>query len=329
MQRRTYGYAKQGSGFGHTKIQGKSVLVRGLNVLLSTLSTPLAAPVVTGTRLRGGKTGSARGAESFVRETIGTAKAAGAGRRSDSIVVLRGDSAFYTAGTVAACRDHDVRFSVTAKMDPKIKKAIAAIPESAWVAIKYPNAVFDEQAGRWVSDAEIAEITYTAFASSKSRAVTARLIVRRVRRLNPQAGQGQDELFATWRYHAVFTDSPFRLVQAEEHHRDHAVMEQVNADLIDGPLAHLPSGCFAANAAWVTLAAISHNLLRATGCLASAFHAKARGATLRRHLIAVTARVARHGRGHITLHLPEDWRWQTAWSNAFDAAHGPPVAHVA
>ncbi|MEO3862835.1 IS1380 family transposase [Acrocarpospora sp. B8E8] len=333
MQRRTYGYAKQGSGFGHTKIGGKSVLVRGLNVLLATLSTPVAAPVVCGSRLRGGSAGSGRGAESFARETIGAAKAAGAGANADSLVVLRGDSAFYTAGVVAACRDHDVRFSVTAKMDKKIKAAIAAIPEAAWVAIKYPNAVFDEQAGRWVSNAEIAEISYTAFASKRKRAVTARLIVRRVRRLNPQAQAGQEELFATWRYHAIFTDSPFHLVQAESQHRGHAVMEQVNADLIDGPLAHLPSGVFTANAVWLTLAVLTHNLLRATGCLASAFHATARGATLRRQLIAVPARLARHGRaggnGHITLHLPEHWRWQSAWRNAFAAGHGPPRRRVA
>ncbi|MEO3862935.1 IS1380 family transposase [Acrocarpospora sp. B8E8] len=329
MQRRTYGYHKQGSGFGHTKIQGRSVLVRGLNVLASTVSTPLSAPVICGMRLRGGSAGSARGAESFVREAIGTAKAAGAGGAGEGIVVLRGDSAFYSAGVVGACRDHDVRFSVTAKMDRKVKAAIASIPETAWVAIKYPDAVFDERAGRWVSDAEVAEITYTAFTSKKNRATTARLIVRRVRELNPRDGIGQDELFASWRYYAIFTDSPFHLVQAEAQHRDHAVMEQVNADLIDGPLAHLPSGRFAANAAWVTLAAITHNLLRAAGCLASAFHAKARGATLRRHLIVVPARVARHGRGQVTLHLPAHWRWQCAWSSVFDAAHGPPRARAA
>jgi Uncharacterized protein conserved in bacteria len=328
MQRRTYGYAKQGSGFGHTKIAGKSVLVRGLNVLMSTLSTPLAAPVVTGTRLRSGKAGSARGAESFLRESIGTARAAGAGK-AGAILVARGDSAFYGAGAIAACRDNEVYFSVTAKMDRKIKATIATIPETRWVAIRYPNAVFDEQAGRWVSDAEIAEIGYTAFTSKKGRAVTARLIVRRVRRLNPQAGHGQGELFSTYRYHAIFTDSPFTLIQAEEQHRDHAIMEQVNADLIDGPLAHMPSGVFTANAAWLTLAAIAHNLLRATGCLAGAFHAKARGATLRRHLISVPARLARHGRGHLTVHLPEHWRWQTAWMNAFDHVHQPPPARAA
>lgn len=220
-------------------------------------------------------------------------------------------------------------FSFTAKMDPKIKAAIATIPEAAWVPIDYPNALFDEQAGRWVSDAEIAEITYTAFTSRKNRKVTARLLVRRVKRLNPQAAQGQDELFATYRYHAIFTDNPFILIQAEQQHRDHAIIDQVNADLIDGPLAHLPSGVFTANAVWLTLAAIAHNLLRATGTLASAFHAKARGAALRRHLIDVPARIARHGRGHIDVHLPEHWPWQHARMNAFDATHHPPSARAA
>lgn len=324
MQKRTYGYAKQGAGFGHTKIGGKSVLVRGLNVLASVLSTPQAAPVITGTRLRGGKANSARGAESFVAESITAARAAGA----TGILLLRADSAFYAAGVIGACRRAGAHFSVTAKMDPKIKAAIAAIDEDTWTPITYPGAIFDEQAGCWVSDAEIAEVGYTAFASKKKQAVTARLIVRRVKRLNPQAGIGQDELFSTYRYHAVFTDSPFHLVQAEQQHRDHAIIEQVFADLNDGPLAHLPSGDFNANAAWVTCAAITHNLLRATGCLAGGVHAKARGATLRRRLIAIPARLARHGRGHVTVHLPQHWRWRQAWMNIFDAVHDPPPAEA-
>ena len=62
---------------------------------------------------------------------------------------------------------------------------------------------------------------------------------------------------------------PFTLLQAEEQHRDHAVIEQVFADLTSGPLAHAPSGRFAANAAWLALAAIAHNLTRAAGHLAS------------------------------------------------------------
>lgn len=329
MQRRTYGYAKQGSGFGHTKIQGKNVLVKGLNVLTVTLSTPLAAPVVAASRLRGGTCGSGRGAASLASESITAARAAGC----SGTLIMRGDSAFYSADMIAACQAQDARFSITAKLDPKVKAAIATINDDAWTPIRYPRAIVDEQAGGWISDAEIAETSYTAFTSKKSRQVTARLIVRRVKKLGRPAEQGQGELFPVYRYYPIFTDSPYTLVQAEEQHRDHAVQEQVNADLIDGPLAHLPSGHFAANAAWLTSAAITHNLLRALGCLAGSLHARARGATLRRHLISVPARLARHGRsggqGHLILHLPAGWRWQPAWINAFTATHDPPTARTA
>jgi hypothetical protein len=125
---------------------------------------------------------------------------------------------------------------------------------------------------------------------------------------------------------AVFTDSPFVTLQAEEHHRGHAQAEQVFADWTDGPLAHLPSGSFPANAAWLALAAISCNLLRAAGSLASPACAKARGATVRRDLINVAARTAHHGRGHLTLHLPEGWHREHEWMNLLEAACGPPAA---
>ena len=207
----------------------------------------------------------------------------------------------------------------------EVKAAIAAIPEDAWTAIKYPRAIWDDQLRAWISDAEVAEVPCTAFTSKKGQAVTARLIVRRVRDLNKQAAAGQDELFPLWRYHAVFSDSPFELIQAEGQHRDHAIVEQVFADVTDGPLAHMPSGSFAANAAWTACAAIAHNLLRAAGSLASLAYAKARGATLRRDLINVAARTARHGRGHITLHLPEGWHREHQWMTLFQAACGPPA----
>jgi hypothetical protein len=124
----------------------------------------------------------------------------------------------------------------------------------------------------------------------------------------------------------VFTDSPFELVQAEGQHRDHAVVEQVFADVTSGPLAHLPSGKFAANAAWLAVAAMAHNLVRAAGALASLPFAKARAATIRRDLIAVAGRTARHGRGHLTLHLPEGWHREQEWRNLLATACGPPAA---
>jgi Transposase DDE domain group 1 len=322
MQKRVYGHAKQGAGFGHTKIQGKSLTVRGLNALAAVISTPLAAPVIAATRLRGGSANSARGAASLAAEAIAAARQAGCPGK----IVFRMDSAYYSAAVLGAIGGGGACFSVTARMDPKIRAAIAAIPEGAWTPVTYPRAVWDEDQQRLISDAEVAEVPYTAFASKKGQAITARLIVRRVKDLNRQAGQGQDELFTIWRYHALFTDSPFELVQAEAQHRDHAIVEQVFADLASGPLAHLPSGHFPANAAWLALAAICHNLTRAAGCLAGAFFAKARGATIRSQLISVAARIARRGRGHITVHLPEGWHHETGWMSLFEAACGPPAA---
>jgi hypothetical protein len=121
--------------------------------------------------------------------------------------------------------------------------------------------------------------------------------VRRVRRLNPAtapAGQGrQGELFAAYRYHAVFADSAEPMLAAEATHRDHAIVEQVIAELKNGPLAHLPSGVFTANAAWLVCAAMAHNLTRAAGTLAGAHHRRARTGTVRVQLIATPARIAR------------------------------------
>ena len=322
MQKRVYGHQKQGARFGHTKIQGKSLLVRGLNALAATISTPLSAPVIAATRLRGGNAASARGAASLAARAIATARDCGC----TGMIIVRLDSAYYNAAVISAIRSQGARFSVTAPMNASIRAAIAAVPEDAWTPIRYPRAIWDDQLDAWVSDAEVAETGYTAFASKKGQAVTARLIIRRVRDLNKQAAAGQDELFPAWRYHAVFTDSPFELVQAEGQHRDHAVVEQVFADITSGPLAHLPSGVFAANAAWLAIAAMAHNLVRAAGALASLPFAKARAATIRRDLIAVAARTARHGRGHIVLHLPEGWHHEHEWLSLLASACGPPAA---
>jgi hypothetical protein len=125
---------------------------------------------------------------------------------------VRLDSAFYNAAVIGAIRRGSAFFSVTAPMNASIRAAIAAIPEDAWTAIKYPRAIWDDQLQAWISDAEVAETQYTAFASKKGQAITARLVVRRVRDQNPEAGGGQGELFPLWRHHAVFTDSPFVLV---------------------------------------------------------------------------------------------------------------------
>ena len=135
----------------------------------------------------------------------------------------------------------------------------------------------------------------------------------------------QGELFRVWRHHAIFTDSPLPMLTAERDHRRHAIIEQVIADLKNSALAHLPSGSFAANSAWLVLAAMAFNLTRTTGALASAVHAKATTATVRRQLIGVAARVTRSAR-RATVRLPAAWPWSDQWQRLFTAAIGPPVA---
>jgi hypothetical protein len=277
--------------------------------------------VIAATRLRKGPSNSARGAAAFVTETLRTARACGA----SGLLVLRADSAFYGADVVGACRTLGARFSITVRMNASVKTAIARIDDDAWTAIKYPQALWDEEGQCWISDAEIAEISYTAFTSRpKKLQVTARLIVRRVKRLSQAAvPDGQGTLFDTWRYHAAFTDSLLSLNDAERDHRRHAVVEQVIADIKNSAFAHAPSGRFQANAAWLTLAALAHNLTRAAGALASAFHARATTATIRDHLVNVPARLARSAR-RLTLHLPERRPWSEDFSQLFRAVHTPP-----
>jgi hypothetical protein len=309
--RATYGYGKQGAGRGYTG-------VKGLNALIATVSTRSGPPVIAATRLRKGSTNSARGAARLVADALVTAQAAGA----SGLRVLRADSAFYNHDVIAAVSRQRARFSITARQDSAVRKAIASIDQSAWTTIRYPNAVFDEDQQRWISDAEVAEIGYTAFTSRPhNQQITARLIVRRVPDLNPA---NQNELFTVYRHHAVFTDSPLPMLAAEAAHRAHAIIEQVIADLKNGPLAHLPSGKFWANSAWLVCAGIAFNLTRAAGALASAFHARATTATIRAQLITVPARLARSAR-RLALHLPADWPWEQAWQQLFTITrHGPP-----
>jgi hypothetical protein len=320
--RSTHGYAKQGAGFGYSG-------VKGLNVLLATVSTPTCAPVIAATRLRKGSANSARGAARLVADALKTAAAAGADPAKGSLVTVRADSAYYGHDVIAAARRARARFSVTARMTPSVKAAISGIDPGAWTAIHYPDAFVDEDTGQLVSDAEVAEVPFTAFTSRrKGEQVTARLIVRRVKRLNPMTvPEGQAELFCAWRFHAVFTDTTVGMLEAEKSHRAHAVVEQVHADLKGGPLAHLPSGKFAANAAWLVLAAIAFNLTRASGALAGSLtgvnHARATTATIRARLINVPARLARSAR-RLTLHLPTGWPWQDALAHLADQLLHPP-----
>lgn len=320
LLRPVYGHAKQGASYGHTKIAGKQILRKGLSPLATTISTAGAAPVIAGMRLRAGKTGSGKGAGRMVAQAIRTARAAGA----DGKILVRGDSAYGNRKVVRACRRAGAHFSLVMSRNTAIDRAISSIDEQAWTPVHYPGAVRDPDTGAWISDAEVAEIPYTAFASGPDR-VTARLVVRRVK-----DARFRDALFPVWRYHPFFTNTDLPVAQADVTHRQHAIIETVFADLIDGPLAHLPSGRFGANSAWVLCAAIAHNLLRAAGVLAGGAHAVARGATLRRKIVTIPARLARPQRRTI-LHLPSHWpwtnQWLTLWRNTI--GHSPPAAAIA
>jgi len=324
LLRPVYGHAKEGASYGHTKIAGRQVLRKGLSPLATTLSTATGAPVIAGIRLRAGKAGSGRGAASMVAEAILLARACGATGK----ILVRGDSAYGNSSVVAACVKHGASFSVTLVRNAAVDAAIAAIPGDGWTPVRYPGAVPDpDNPGQLISDAEVAEVQFTAFASTKAPH-TARMVVRRVRdRAKPSTVAENGELFPVWRYHPFFTDSDESTADADITHRRHAIVETVFADLIDGPLAHLPSGRFPANAAWAICAAMTHNLLRAAGTLAGGKHAVARGATLRRQIVNVPARPARPQRRPV-LHLPAHWPWAAQWTTLCDSVFGtaPPRA---
>ena len=323
-----HGHAKQGAGFGYSG-------VRGLNALLATLAVPMAtattAPVIVAQRLRKGAAGSPRGAKRLVGDAVRTTRRL---LGKTQLVLVRMDSAFYGRGPVHAALAGGAAVSVTVRMDKAVKKAIATIAEDAWTTIEYTDAVFDEVSGKWISRAEVAELGFTAFSAQKrSEQVPGRLVVRRIPDFNAEKSKaaGQDTLFDVWRFHAFFTTTDPKIldtVAADKTHRHHAVIEQVHSDLKNSALAHLPSGVFTANAAWLVLAVIAFNLTRAAGTVAAPDLARATTATIRRKLVTVPARVATSTR-RITLHLPQTWPWETAWTALFDRVSDPPPVFAA
>ncbi|EFQ84143.1 putative transposase, IS4 family [Aeromicrobium marinum DSM 15272] len=311
--REVHGYAKQAAAYGYTG-------VRGLNIQLATISTPLAAPVIARARLRKGSTASAKGAGRLLAQAISTARTAGVKSR----ILCRADSAYYGWAFVGTAIRAKTWFSVTARMTKTVTAAIGGINEDAWQPIRYPHAIWEEVEQRWISDAEVAEVPFTAFTGRrKAENVTCRLVVRRVKRLQRLASDGteQGELFATYRHHAFITNSTLEMVEADQRHRDHAIVEQTIAELKDNALAHLPSGKYSANAAWVSLAVIAFNLARAAAVAADL--AKARWATLRRKIIRVAGRIASTSRRH-DLHLPIQWPWAYNWETLHAVATAPP-----
>lgn len=311
-----HGHQKQGAGFGYSG-------VRGINALLATVTTTDSAPVVVAQRLRRGSCGSPRGAGRLIADAITTTRRlpAIAGKK----FLVRADSAFYGRPSISTAIKAGADVSITARMTRNIRHAITTIPETSWETIEYTDALFDEDTQRWISSAEVAEVPFTAFASKpESDQVPGRLVVRRIPELNKK-DIDQPGLFDLHRFHAVFTTSDLDTVTADKTHRQHAVIEQVNADLKASALAHMPSGKFTANAAWLVLTVMAFNLTRTAGTVAAGAMARATTATIRRQVITVAARIARRSR-RLVLHLPESWTWETQWRRLFAHAHSPPVA---
>lgn len=284
-----YGRAKQGAAFGYTRVRGYH----------PQFATCASTGMVLFSRLRGGSAGAARGAKSFLTETVSRVRDAGATGQ----LTVRADSAFYSRAVLGTAVKLGVEFSVTARQDKKIRAAIEAIDEQAWTPIPYWLSTPE------VSGADVAETSYTCFAGTEP--IKVRLVVRRVR---PTPGS-QLALFTTWDYHAFVTNRPGELVEVEADHRRHAVVEQRIAELKSAGLAHLPSGKFMANAAWLALAVMAHNLARAVGRLAGDDLAKATMNTLQRTIFTVPGRMVTSGRRR-HLRLPASW----PWANAIDRA---------
>ena len=319
-----HGHQKQGAGFGYSR-------VRGLNALIATLATATTAPIIVAQRLRKGACGSPRGANRLIADAVKQARRL---LPAGTPVLVRMDSAYWGRPSLWAAIRGGAKVSVTVKMSPTIKTAIATIDEQAWTTIKYTDAIFNPDTQQWISTAEVAEVAFTAFSSQKkAEQIPGRLVVRRIPDFNAatKAAAGQDGLFDTWRFHAFFTTTDptvFNTITADTTHRGHAVIEQVNADLKASALAHLPSGVFTANAAWLVLAVMAFNLTRAAATLTGTGLAKATTATIRRTLITVPARIASSAR-RLVLHLPTAWPWEAAWTDLFNRVNDPPAPATA
>ena len=292
----TYGLAKEGARrHGYTGQRGYHPL----------LAVAAGTGEVLMARLREGRANTARGAAHFLRETLGRVRYGGAKGQ----LTVRADSGFYTHSIVAVCRKMKVRFSITVRQHQSLRSLIEAIPEGDWTPIPY-----------WMEGAaDVAETSYTPF-KSEPDAAPVRLIVRRVR---PTPGS-QLALFANYSYHACITNREGDTLELEADHRRHAEIENAIRGLKYGVgLNHLPSGRFAANAAWLAVQVIAHNLGRWTARIALA-EPVATTKTLRRRFFSLAGRLT-HSARRLTLHLPGCWPWETQFTGALARLRALPL----
>jgi hypothetical protein len=276
---------KQGTGYGYTHKLGYYPIIATRADTLETLHI----------RLRKGSANTQRGAVRFVDELAARLRRAGA----TGEILLRADSGFWSYKTITALERHKIRYSIGVTLQKHVRLAVEQIDETAWQRLAdYPET----------GVAEIAEGLLGA----------RRLVVRRTRLVGKQATPWPD-----WRYHAFITDRTDDLAQVEREHRQHAVVELAIRDHKDGALRHLPSGHYAANAAWCVIAALAANLARWTSILGLAQTTPQAQATLRRRLLTVPGRIARHGR-RTHLRLAARWPWRNAWLACLTRLRGLP-----
>jgi Transposase DDE domain group 1 len=280
------GRLKQGAAYGYTRLLGYHPI----------LATRADTRETLHIRLRKGSANSQKGMLRFTDELIARVTRAGA----TGVKLLRADSGFWNVKVFERLERAGWQYSIGVRNIKKVKAAVEAIAEDAWQTIDYPDD----------GEAQIAETTYGG----------RRLIVRRTRLIGPQA-----ELWPAWRHFAFVTNRTEDITLVEAEHRDHAVVEQVIADLKDQALAHFPSGHFHANGAWTVLGALAHNLLRWTQLLGLPDTTARAARTLRRRLLAIPGRLIRHARGW-TLHLPARWPWHGDYISALNAIRALPTA---
>lgn len=291
-----HGDQKQGAAYGYTHRLGLHPL----------LAVRADSGELLHWRLRKGS--SQRGHKRFAQELIARVRRAGA----TGPLMVRADSGFWSRELIDTLDRLDVGWSITVAQHASIRMAIAAIDEQAWAPIDYTIG----------GHAEVAETIYTTGRGAKQR--TVRLVVRRTRLIGPQA-----ELWPNWRHHAFITSDHDRsTIDADTFHRQHAVVELAIRDLKEGSgLEHMPSGHFAANAAWLTCAALAHNLIRWTAILGGI---RAKGAltvarTMRTRFIAIAGRVVNRA-GRTTLRMPSNWPWAARFEHALERTRQLPTA---
>ena len=292
----TYGLCKEGAR--HHGYTGQ----RGYHPILAVAA---GTGDVLMARLRKGGANTARGAAHFLRETVERVRYAGA----TGPLTLRADSGFYTHAIVAACRKMDVRFSITIRHHQSVRNIIKAIPEEDWTPIPY-----------WMEGAaDVAETKYTPFGSELD-AAPVRLIVRRVK----PTPCSQLALLTNYSYQAFVTDRDGDTLDLEADHRRHAEIENAIRDLKYGVgLNHLPSGRFPANAAWLAVQVMAHNLARWTTRIGLG-EPVATTKTLQRRFFPLAGRITRKAR-RLTLHLPQGWPWENQFSRALARLRALPL----